>query len=605
MKLKSFRIQNYKSIIDSGECIISSIDNITILAGQNESGKSSILQALRDFHDSELSPEAIRIDNEIPLISCTYTLEEQDIDDVLKYLNEQVVLSTAFEKILGSLKEITIVKTFNDLTNPIESFAPEFEANLEKIRSIEVDNKRTEETQIREGDDSKNNVSNAEIEEADDENEILGVESEDYIWNIVVAFDLQKPRVIFFDDFCDLLPDKILINDLKAKNKSASGYQAVKNIETILDADLAKLDTLPDSQLNKAQTKYHKTITANFNEKWTQRIGETDSAKIYIQYNQGRAANSSYLNFFIETKDEEFLPPRQRSQGFRWFLSFYLHLKAESERNNSLIILFDEPGLFLHSRAQNDMMTVFEELAQRNQIIYSTHSPYLIDTSKLHRIKLVLNTKQSGTTIEKITTGKIQNQKDALKPIIDAVGLEVAHNFSVAKKKNVLLEGVSDFYYLEAFRQILNRKEDFSFVPAMGASNVHLLMELCIGWGLEWLIVFDDKGITKDYNKIKKSFFNNNETEANKKILKLSGFDGIEELFDNNDINKILPDIDYKPNLKKGDFINSNGGKELNARLFLEKINTNQFKKEDFSVDTLKNFERIFDFISERFGFKK
>src|SRR5205814_6843979 len=122
-----------------------------------------------------------------------------------------------------------------------------------------------------------------------------------------------------------------------------------------------------------------------------------------------------------------------------------------------------EPGMYLHSKAQTDMLNVFKELSEKNQIVYSTHSPYLINSDKLHRVRLVLNTAEMGTIIEKITTGKVKGQLDAMKPIIDAIGLEVAHCFSPINKKNVLLEGISDFYYLEAMKQLLGINNDFSF----------------------------------------------------------------------------------------------------------------------------------------------
>lgn len=80
MKIKSFRIKNYKSIIDSNECRLSDNDNITILAGQNESGKSSILQAIRDFNTEKLNMDCIRDDDTLPEISITFVLKKEEID---------------------------------------------------------------------------------------------------------------------------------------------------------------------------------------------------------------------------------------------------------------------------------------------------------------------------------------------------------------------------------------------------------------------------------------------------------------------------------------------------------------------------------------------
>ncbi|HUC83335.1 MAG TPA: AAA family ATPase [Flavisolibacter sp.] len=615
MKLKSFRITNYKSIIDSGECRLLENDNITVLAGQNESGKSSILQALRDYHKNGISEEVRRLEEDFPSIKCTYLFEKGDKEAIIDSLRAKLNLPQSFEAYIIKMQEFTLTKTFKENNSATFDLEEGVFETLDQIRESEVvrlTNAKSDDAQLPDLKISEKDTIDEEKDDEDDEEKLedseesskeeVDVTSKNFVWEIAFEIDYHLPTVIFFDDFCDLLPDKILISDLINSKEAANGYQAVKNIETILNENFTRLDTLGDALRHKAQSKYEKTITAKFNEKWTQKISEDDQAKIYIQYNQGKSTNGSYLNFFIETRDGELLAPKQRSQGFRWFLSFYLQLKAESERSKSLVILFDEPGLFLHSRAQNDMIKVFEELAEKNQIIYSTHSPYLIDTSKLHRIKLIINNKKYGTTIEKITTNKVTNPKDSLKPIVDAMGLEVANNFSTTKKRNVILEGISDMYYLEAFKKLLSVKGDYSFIPAMGAPNVHLLMELCIGWGLEWLIVFDEKGVNKEYNKIKKYFFNNSEEETSKKILKLNGFEGIEDLFDDADLKNLISTNTIQKGQSKSDFVMENGGKELVARLFLEKVQTNTLKRGELSDQTKRNFESIFQFIQEKFA---
>ncbi|MHB1128120.1 MAG: ATP-dependent nuclease [Bacillota bacterium] len=68
-----------------------------------------------------------------------------------------------------------------------------------------------------------------------------------------------------------------------------------------------------------------------------------------------------------------------RSKGFQWFFSFYLVFLVESlEGHKDAILLLDEPGLHLHPTAQQELLTFFEKLSEANQIIYSTHSPFLI-----------------------------------------------------------------------------------------------------------------------------------------------------------------------------------------------------------------------------------
>ncbi|MBK9479637.1 MAG: AAA family ATPase [Bacteroidetes bacterium] len=587
MKLKSFRITNYKSIIDSKECRLSEHDNITVIAGQNESGKSSILQALRDFENETISIEAIREDDTFPSILCTYSVSVDTLNIDKIFGKDDSTYPSSLKKIVTEIKEISIQKDFNrelECTTKII-----LDAKEKMYAAISKENERIDER-------------NSKVLTGEEKNEqVLDRHDPQIVEDLLSDLILSIPTIIFFDDFCDLLPDQILISELKEKKTDTKGYQAVKNIETILAADFSSLDGLTDGRRERTQSSYHETITAVFNEKWKQRISEGDGAKIHVKYYQGKAESASYLKFFIVTKKGEFLTPGKRSQGFKWFLSFFLQLKAESERSNQLIILFDEPGLYLHSKAQADMIAVFEELSAGNQIIYSTHSPYLINTSKIHRIKLILNTKKIGTTIEKITTDKITNQKDALKPIVDAIGLETATPFSVGSKNNIILEGISDFHYFNAMKKILNKDYELGILPSMGSSNVHLLMELCIGWGLNWVIFFDDKGATKDFNKIKKSFFDDNEEEIIKKVFRIKECDGIEDVFVVGDMKLVNQEFTLLAEHKNSETVSEFGGKELYARLFYEKVLDGQITKEKLSKTAVKKFEEFFAFIELSF----
>ena len=129
-------------------------------------------------------------------------------------------------------------------------------------------------------------------------------------------------------------------------------------------------------------------------------------------------------------------------------------------------LLFDEPGLHVHIKANQDMIKVFRKLNEKNlQIIYSTHSPALIDTDNLHNIGLVINDFQNGTLVEGLTTSIInsKNKKDALYPIAEAMGVVPLKDFSVLKEKNVLLEGLSDYWYLKGMSNLLNIKPNYEF----------------------------------------------------------------------------------------------------------------------------------------------
>lgn len=589
MKLTSFNIKNYKSIKDSGRCYLSDNDNISVLAGQNESGKSSILQALADFNSGELHPNAMRkfdSTQSFPLIECSFSSKGSDFD--INQILEDLKLTEELNTFFSSLKEFSLTRIFTSQTESIvkvddkthNEFITAVKKANEKIKKMNQNPKKEE--------GSEEEIKEAELINEEISAEELGEELYSY-----------TPKIIFFDDLKSLLPEKIFISSLTDKDTNIDGYIPVKNVETILNVDFTKFPEFDDAVRESRRETCNKTLTADFNEKWKQKIFEDNKVEILVNFNQGGQGDKGpYLNFFIVTKEGEYLTPQQRSQGLRWFLSFYLRLKAESKTNEQLIILFDEPGLFLHSKAQNDIKNLFEELAQKDQIIYSTHSPYLIDSDHLNRVRLVLNDKIEGTKIEKITTKISDNQMDALKPIIDAVGLDVAHCFSPLSKKNIIVEGISDFYYFSAMKKILSNTNDFSFIPSAGANQVHLLMELCLGWGLSWLIVFDDDSQSKNaYRDIKKKFFDNKDEDTNKKIYLTKNVDGVENMFKPQDLNLVDSSANFSDSEKNSDHVKTVGGKELYSRLFFEKVTNGDIKREQLSTETISNFQLVFDFI--------
>ncbi len=574
MNLNSFRIKNYKSIIDSGECILSHNDKILVLAGQNESGKSSVLQALHDYERGELKEYSIRKFDEnsavFPSIECEYVLNDnENFGDSLTNEDKSIISDSAIAYINKS-KIFKLIRVFNKEKTSILNIDDNTIKGIEE--EIETQRKK------------------AEQEQKDLSVLFVSTKVADVLWR-------YTPKIIFFDDFCDLLPDKINIDDIVNKNTTAKGYNAVKNIEKILDTDFTDLTKLePGVQLSRLD-KHEKTITANFNERWKQKIFVNNHITIKIHYDSGTRT----LNFFILTKEGEYLTLEQRSKGLRWFLSFYFQLTAESKKTDSLVILFDEPGLYLHAKAQKDIKNVFEELSQKDQIIYSTHSPYLIDKDKLYRLKLVVNDEENGTTVEKITTDKIKNKQDALKPIIDAIGFDLAHDFSIVKKKNVIVEGPSDFNYFLAMKTILQLDGDYAFVPSMGVSNIHFMMEFCIGWGLEWLIVMDgDNHSGTEYNKIKKTFFDDDETLVAYKILRLPEH-GIEDLFDFQDLKQACDTLVEESDKPLSTVVKEQSNKQLVSQLFLEKINKQKITVSDISMTAQKNFKEVFKFINHRF----
>lgn len=595
MKIKSVKIKNFKGVKDSGEIIFS--DNLYVLAGQNESGKSSILEAIETYENEKFDKDTVNFEeeqngNKIQEISCVYEIDNDDefIDDLVEELKkafnpEEDFLDTSK---LEKLKSFTITKEFNHQTNIL---ATKINNTVLGILKSAIKNKEKIET-----------------DESGKEIEIKTpylIINENNEQKVAEVFFSISSKIILFNDFSDLLPDKILISDLKNKNEKAKGYKAVKNLEELLSKTFVEISTSNNAQKNSATSKEVDSLSVTFQKDWKQKIYGNNQVKIKFNIENDNVNSLAVptVFFYIETKDNVPLEPRKRSKGMIWFLSAWLELKAK-EKNVNLVILYDEPGLYLHVKAHKDMLDVFKFLTKEkgHQIIYSTHSPSLIDTNLLHNIGLVLNTKDKGTLVEGLTTSKINTEykQDALQPVAEAMGLEPLKDFSILSQNNVLIEGLSDFWYFNGMQKILNKLGNYKLVPGIGIKNgkINHLISFCIGYGLDWLLIMDDGKNSQDSRKeLKEKLLNNDENETNKKIKILTGYNDIENMFEVSDFQL----LDKQIQVSGGQVKISDDRKIILARNFAIKIEKEEISKDNLDKKTIKRFSEIFNWIDENF----
>lgn len=168
-----------------------------------------------------------------------------------------------------------------------------------------------------------------------------------------------------------------------------------------------------------------------------------------------------------------------RSRGLQWFFSFFLVFLVETkERHSNTILLLDEPGLSLHPIAQYDLAKFFRKLSEDNQLIYTSHSPFLVDMDNLANVKAVYVDKHTGRT--KISSNLRYKEEDAEKsiyPIHAALGLTVSDTLLLGCLP-VLVEGVSDQVYLSLLKRFLIGKgelqysKEIVFIPTGGVRGM-------------------------------------------------------------------------------------------------------------------------------------
>lgn len=598
MRLKAFKVENYRSISSTGWIALSPRDNVTVFAGQNESGKSSILRALKEYEEGkfdETSPPFNVASTPTQQVSCTYQIEPTD--DLFTMLNDSVMKKLKLPESdgpvldqikLSRIKEFTLTRKQSvgklaDLTLDNASFQILKAAYIKKV-TVE---------------DTVDADAQAKTEPDEKQQSMI---TED---NAASVFWVNTPKIIFFDDFCDLLPDKILISDLVGEKKDAQGYKAVKNLESILRTDFTTKDGEADPIRRTKESAENQALSVDFQADWGQRIHPENQVKITYNYEKrtGQEAEGSYINFFVETKEGQPLAPKQRSKGLIWFLSLWQELKSQGTD----LVLLDEPDQHLHVKAQKDILKLINKLAsEHNQIIYATHSPYLIEIEKLNRVKLIVNSKNEGTLVEDINTSKIdsENKKDALQPIADAIGLTVGE-FSPLNQKNILVEGLSDFYYFSAMKKILKIKNDYSIVPGVGLRKLNGLISLCLGYGMQWVVIMDDDptvggkdSITK-YQEISNFVFDGDADRTKASIHVLTGIAGIENMFSIDELKLVDPNIVSKPD--KCESVGMHR-KIIFAKLFFEKVNAGEIKESHLSTAIKDRFAKAFDFCAKALG---
>jgi len=594
MKIDSFRIKNYRSIKDSGICFLSG-DNVTILAGLNESGKSSILEALEDFNiNMAIRSEAIpQYDEEaMPEIAITFELDEiilhemfskvgltleeffpTKIEIIKKYPNNYSISRESITEVIHQMeKEIRTAYNFiirempiviDDIPNYDQENAIEFRPKLIDFWNIIRDSlKNIEDEEIIR--DKYNNLTTLL-------NNLINIDD-----MIIAGMKQNIPNFILFSSFEDKFPSIISLTDARSN-------ELIKDLSIISDLNLDLIRSASPHEKMKHKEKLNLQLKHDYKKYWKQ-----DITNLHIDW------DNENINFFIK-EGEDFYSPEMRSKGKQWHLAFYIKISARSKEDVKNVILIDEPGLYLHAKAQKDNLDKLEDSAKYAQIIFSTHSPYLIEIDKLSRIRLISRTNdESGTTI----SNKIHKNadKETLTPIITAIGLDLSMGLDIAKDNNIIVEGISDYYYLNAFIELLNFefKKDVHIIPIQGADKFKFLVPLMLGWGLNYCTVLDndtkgrkvEKELIKNFGHtgIKTIFISENEDEE------------VEDLFDRNDfINLILNENVNAQSLseKNSQLLKQkdNGfDKVLLAKLFNEKTKNGDVTLSD---QTTENFRKL------------
>jgi predicted ATP-dependent endonuclease of OLD family len=412
------------------------------------------------------------------------------------------------------------------------------------------------------------------------------------------------PVFELFEDFSSLLPNRIDLEDIFNLNNTAEGYKAARNFLVVSGLQATFFEERSSRILKQKIEKLNNEISLNFQDYWRQSLGKDNKIKIHFElehydHTYEDKMGKPYLEFWIKDEQER-LYPKQRSRGVRWFLSFYLELKANAIENSEQprVFLIDEPGLSLHARAQEDVLSVFEDIKEDIQIIYSTHSPHLININKLYRLLAVQRAIEDDMMSETVIfdpRSLNEASTDTLSPIYTLMGTKLSDHQFVKKKNNVIVEDTPTYYYLSTMIDLAGYDREIYFLPATDVNNVPTLVNILMGWKLDFVVLLDDDpGGNKVYRELRRTHYGNNEEEASRKLFRLESIGSIEDVFSTIDFKNFVLHKRVGITESNSEYIEMNGlSRAKLAADFILDVQNNQLKLENFDDETVANVKRV------------
>lgn len=605
--LEKVFIENFLSIVNEQELKIS--NRITTLIGGNAAGKTTILKAINKINGEKIEEKEKNINHELDItkISAKFRLTSKILNNLnqnyLKKVPDAFILFPTDKDIYyyltldedGSLKFNIKDEEENDISLielSLSNIRDWFEKELKEVHNTDISSKIME--YLLDIHSIKEKIYGLGTEEKN----IIGEKILNKLQQLVNEIDnysndlLPDYKFIYMNSFKDVLVDDISLDSIDS-NKTVLNFLDIAGIkkEEIIKA----VDEENQQKIRTLENKTVSVVTEHFKKIFSQ-VKDDEFFKISMTIDN----KNRKLNFWIQNKitGESVLPFSSESEDMQWYLSMYLRLYEyfnNADTNVYYILLLDEPNIYLHGEAQFDLLNnVFKKKLFDVQIIYSTHSPYMIDAEDLFSLRIIdkdFETKIFNTTIDYLKFKKKDENLediDVLSPVLIATGINISNQLIILPTdKIVVVEGPHDYYMLSAMKEILGIEDTkLKFVPCQGATKVSYMCGYLYGLGYNVTAVLDND--TDGRKCIKELKYENEdlkfihallyEKEGSKSTNCL-----LEDLFSKEDRKKYMP--------KKS---------TINYRAIYDSRSNIQFEEE-----TKNNFQHIFDSILSEFEIDK
>lgn len=535
MELKSFRVRNFRSINDSGEIDVS---RITALLGRNESGKSNVLRALHSLNPADgfkaLNPikdfprhrKLSECNDNTPVVDSTWQLSEYEQRclaeiwpaaegvskvtigrrygekryvgiDAQEAAFDLAAIKTEARKIDAAVKA-KASKLTDDAKSKLErasdAFIAAIGAGATAVKWAESATPAlaalrqalaAADTELTDAQDQKI-VALEEMAEAIPGNEEAHTKARGWVVE-------RLPKFMYLEDYPEIKGHQDIAKFLKRKSEGQQTAADINFEKLCKVAGLSPQKLQELLQSNDQETRGQlanragAVVTTAIRKRWKDR-------ELKVRFNLDAQHFDTLISDPNSVYDVE-VNLDERSRGFQWFFAFYIVFAADTEDGEAdgAILLLDEPGLYLHARSQGDLLRHLED-DFTNQIVYTTHSPFMVPAHQLDWVRTVNIAEEAGTTVSNDPNGDART----LFPLQAALGYDLAQSLFIGPN-NLVVEGVTDFWILSAVSAYLNDQgkagldERLTVTPAGGAQKVHYMVALLTSEHLKVLVLFDDE----------------------------------------------------------------------------------------------------------------
>ena len=496
MKLTKVQLHKYKSIDDSTAFDVQT--DVTCLVGKNESGKTAALEAMYKSrpisnnvkfdmvmdYPTHLTRERKESGRSQIVSDFAYELDEEDLAAVEKELGPNTVISKTMtcstrydQSVVFGLKIDTLAVKNNllkelDLSDTVKSALQGVKTPQELVSVLEE--------QV-EGDvPSVQNV-------------IHRVRNWRDLDATNRAFDIlneRRPKFVYYEDY-DIMPGLISIPYLIKQKEDGNLTRGQKALIALIR--MAGIDL---EELEKAETANYENIIRELEnasnvlsdevfEYWSQNQELSVVLKLLPGVNRPERLNEQGPLLQIRISNQRHkvtVPLSERSRGFIWFFSFLAYFSdIEDNAQQPLILLLDEPGLSLHATAQQDLLRfIRERLAPTHQVIYTTHSPFMVDAHKFNQVRTVIDADNTGTVV---SSDVLKADKESVFPLHAAMGVQLTQTLFIGPYV-LFVEGPSDLIYLNYLSDAVSRSggqgldTKWTITPGGGLAKIPFMLNL-------------------------------------------------------------------------------------------------------------------------------